>query len=386
LGKSDFGQLSFALSYLTMFQIISGLGLESIAVRELVVERDSAAKLLGTIFFLRLLAGIINLFISVLLAVFIYGLSDNIYLIIGIAGASLIFQSFSTIELWFQSNNKSFKIVLPKLTATLVTSTVKIYFIINKFSIYHFALLFSVEFLLSGCFLFLSYLKYTVGQRWRFDLGKAKALLKDSWPFLISSLSIYLYTRLDVFMIKKYCGANELGLYSAAITISSILPILPLMLFSVINPIIASKKHENEESYQLYLHKAFQFFTYVGVLLSFFIYLFASYFVHYLYGDEFLDSVPLLRIHVFTNIFIYSGIAQNFWIINENKGKINLYKTAVGVIASFFLGMILIPRFGVLSAAYCALLVQLISSMLINVIVAPELFKLQISSLYKNYL
>jgi O-antigen/teichoic acid export membrane protein len=385
LGKSDFGQLSFALSYLTMFQIITGLGLDSVAVRELVTKRDIAAKLLGTIFYLRLTTGIINWVISILMALLIYGLSDDIYIIITIAGASLVFQSFSTIELWFQSNNKSFKIVLPKLVSTFITNSVKIYFIVNKFSIYYFAILFSFEFLLSGCFLYFSYLKYKVTQKWNFDLVNAKVLLIDSWPFLISAVSIYLYTRVDSFIIKKYLGSSELGLYTAAITISSILPMIPMILFNVINPIIAKIKYENEATYNLYLQKAFQLFTYGGIIFSLIIFIFAPLIVNILYGNEYLESAAILRIHVFTNIFIYSGIAQNFWIINENKGKVNLYKTSVGVFCSFVLNIILIPRYGILGAAYSAVIVQLISSVLINLFVAPKIFKLQFTSLFSRF-
>lgn len=384
LGKSDFGQLSFALAFLTLFQIITGLGADSIIIRELIHKKDEADKILGTIFYLRLFTGIINWLISIFVVIIIYGLIDNTYILVAIAGVSLIFQSFTTIELWFQSNNKSFNIVIPKLISSVIINSLKVYFIINKISIYYFAALFSLDFLLSGLFLVYSYSKFSLGKRWVYDLKVSKSIFKDSWPFLVSSASIFLYTRIDSFIIKKYLGSSALGLYTAAVTISAILPILPMLFFNVLNPIIAKKKIENEDMYQLYLKKAFQFFSYGGIFLSLIIFVLAGFIINILYGHEYLEATNILRVHVFTNVFIFSGIAQNFWIINENKGKINLYKTFAGVFFSFILNILLIPKFGVLGAALSSVLVQLIASVLINAIIAPNIFKLQLTSIFNR--
>lgn len=384
LGKSDFGQLSFVLSYLTLFQIITGLGAESIVIRELIYKKDIANKILGTIFYLRLFLGLFNWIISVLIVMIIYGVSDNTYLLASIAGISLVFQSLSTIELWFQSNNKSFNIVVPKLISSIIINALKVYFIINQISIYYFAILFSFDFLLSGLFLVYSYTKFSLGKKWIFDIKVARSLLLDSWPFLVSAASIYLYTRIDSFIIKKYLGSSELGIYTAAVTISALLPVLPMILFSVINPIISRKKIESDVLYKLYLKKTFQFFGYGGIIFSFIVYFLADFIINILYGNQFLEAVSVLRVHVFTNVFIYTGIAQNIWIINENKGRINIYKTITGIVFSFALNIILIPRYGIIGAAYSAVIVQLVSSLLINFIIAPKVFKLQILSLFNK--
>jgi O-antigen/teichoic acid export membrane protein len=384
LGKTDFGQLSFTITYLALFQIITSLSAEAIVVRELIKNRDIANKILGSIFYLRLGLGVINWICSILIVILIYGLDDNTYVLTLIGGASLVFQSISTIELWFQSNNKSFNIVIPKLASSVIINFLKIVFIINQFSIIYFALLFSFDFLLSGIFLFIAYNKFKVGKKWTFDKGVALRLLKDSWPFLVSATSIYFYTRIDSFIIKKYLGASDLGIYSAAIAISAALPILPMVLLTVLNPIITKKKMESEELYQKFLKKVFQFFGYGGIIFSVIIYMLSDFIIDVLYGANFKMASAVLKAHIFTNVFIYMGIAQNIWIINENKGKLNIYKTAVGVVLSFAANLLLIPKFGLMGAAYSAVLVQLTSSFLINLIIAPEVFKLQFYSLFNK--
>ena len=225
LGKSNYGQISFVTSYLALFQIISGLGMEAIVVRDLLYDRVNANKIIGSVFIMKLFTGVINWFLSIVFVIYLYGVKDETYVLVFIAGLSLIFQSFSVIELWFQSNNKSFNIVIPKLIASVVINILKIVFIVNEASIYLFIALYSIEFILSALFLFIALRRYPIQGKYMFDFTVSKRIFRDSWPFLVSAISIYLYTRFDMFIIKRELGSAELGIYNSAITISSLLPI-----------------------------------------------------------------------------------------------------------------------------------------------------------------
>jgi O-antigen/teichoic acid export membrane protein len=381
LGKSNYGQISFVTSYLTLFQIISGLGMEAIVVRDLIYDRVNANKIIGSVFIMKLFTGVINWVLSIIFVIYLYGVNDETYILVFIAGLSLVFQSFSVIELWFQSNNKTFNIVLPKLIASVIINTLKIVFIVNGASIYLFIALYSIEFILSALFLFIALRRYPIQGKYKFDFTVSKKIFKDSWPFLVSAISIYLYTRFDMFIIKKELGSAELGIYNAAITISTLLPILPMIMLNVLNPILAKKKVESEELYQNYLKLTFRVFGYSGILFSVCVYFLSDFIVKILFGSDFAAATDVLKIHIFTNVFIYMGIAQNIWIVNENKGKINVYKTIVGIVLAIVFNLLLIPKYGVIGAAYSALIVQFISSFLINSILAPEAFRLQWRSL-----
>ena len=184
-----------------------------------------------------------------------------------------------------------------------------------------------------------------------------------------------------MFIIKKELGSAELGVYNSAIAISTLLPILPMLMLNVLNPILAKKKLESEETYKNFLKITFRIFGYSGILFSFCVYFLSDFIVNILFGSDFAAATDVLKIHVFTNVFIYLGVAQNIWIVNENKGKINVFKTIVGIVLAILFNLLLIPEYGVIGAAYSALIVQFISSFLINSILAPEAFRLQWRSL-----
>jgi O-antigen/teichoic acid export membrane protein len=382
LGKSNYGQISFVTSYLTLFQIICGLGLEAIVVRDLIKDKLDANKIIGSVFLMKLFFGFLFWLFSVIFIIFLYGYNDNTFILVTIAGLSLVFQSFSVIELWFQSNNKTFNIVIPKLIASIIINTLKVIFILNSASIYYFIALFSFEFFLSSILLTIALRKFPIQGKYYFDFPLSKRIMQDSWPFLVSAVSIYLYTRFDMFIIKKELGPSELGIYNAAITISTLLPILPMILLNVLNPILSKKKVESEELYQRQLRITFRVFGYLGIFFSVIVFFLSDIIVSILFGPDFEAASTVLKVHVFTNVFIYTGIAQNIWIVNENKGKLNVYKTLVGILFAITFNLILIPKFGVIGAAYSALIVQFVSSFLINSILAPKSFRLQWRSLF----
>lgn len=54
LGADQYGLISYALSIMAIFTILSTLGLESIVVRELITRKEAKNQILGTSFALRL--------------------------------------------------------------------------------------------------------------------------------------------------------------------------------------------------------------------------------------------------------------------------------------------------------------------------------------------
>lgn len=55
LGPAQFGTISYALSIIAIFTIISTLGLDGLVVRELITRKERINEILGTAFWLRFL-------------------------------------------------------------------------------------------------------------------------------------------------------------------------------------------------------------------------------------------------------------------------------------------------------------------------------------------
>ncbi len=383
-GPEKYGELSYCIAFIAFFQTLCLLGLDAIVVRELVKNKDKAAAILGTTFRLRICCGF---FCSVIIAV--YGIlilysnteSDIGFMLI-ILGFLLVTQSADTIDLWYQSLSLSKIVVRVKFVSCLISNMLKIYFIIIDKSIIYFSILVLLEGMISFLLLFYVYKTNNSNAiRWSYDKNIAKYLLTESWPFIISGLSIILYVRLDQIFIKHFFGAKELGIYAAAIPLSSAWNFVPVIISISLAPLVAKIKKESELEYNKLIYNIFRGFVFLGLLISFGTLVFSDWIIHILYGERYDESIWILKIHGFTNLFICVGVAQSIWIVNERLSKLALVKTISGALFCIGSNLLLLPMLGIQWAAITAVLSQAVSAFFANIFFAPKIFKMQVRAL-----
>lgn len=382
LGPAQFGELAYILAYLAFFQAVAVLGMDGIIVRDIAKDKTQAGEILGTAFILRLIVGIICWLIAIVVMGWSNGWQDRSVYITALAGASLVFQAADTIDLWFQSQSQSRRTVIAKLMAYMISNGLKILLILNQAPLLAFAVVMSIEFLLAALALAYAYRKFTCQQPWQLFKSRAVRLLKESWPFILSGLSVMVYMRIDQIMIKEILGEKELGLYAAAIPLATVGYFIPTLIFTSLAPYISRVKIKSNYEYRIALSKVFVVYNAIGWLLTISLAISSQFIISILYGEEYILSADVLSIYVFSNIFVCNGVALGFWILNENKGMITLARTLIGAVFLFIVNILLIPRFGLVGAAISAVLAQAISTVLLNVLFAPRIFKMQVSSIF----
>lgn len=381
LGPAQFGELAYVLAYLAFFQAVAVLGMDGIIVRDIAKDKTKAGEILGTAFFLRLIVGISCWLIAIAGMGWSNGWQDRSVYITALAGASLVFQAADTIDLWFQSQSQSKRTVIAKLMAYIISNGLKILLILNQASLLAFALVMSIEFLLAALALACAYRKFSCQQPWQLFKSQVIRLLKESWPFILSGLSIIVYMRIDQVMIKEILGEIELGIYAAVLPLAMLWTFIPMTLSVSLAPMVARAKQQSEQAYWTCLSNIFRGFALLGWLICIPVALLSNYVVELLFGSEYANGSSVLAILVFTNLFINMGVAQSLWILNDGKSKLSLYKTIIGAIVCVTANLVLIPQLGIMGAAISALLAQLSSTMLTNVFLCRDVFILQIKSL-----
>ena len=156
LGPKQFGLLSYAISFYGLFSAISILGLESISIRELVKYPERRDNILGSVFLLRLVGGIVTI-IFIALTLFLSGEPTDISILILIISTSAIFQSLSVIDYYFRAEVKAKYSVYVMTASVLFTSLLKILLIILEAPLIYFAIIFSVEFFVAAAGFLLVY-------------------------------------------------------------------------------------------------------------------------------------------------------------------------------------------------------------------------------------
>lgn len=382
LGPSQYGELAYALAYIAFFQAIATLGLDGIVVRDVCNMPENANKLLGSTLFLRLASGIICWLSAIAGMALINGVDSRSVVLTALAGGALVFQAADTVDLWFQSQSQVKRTVLAKLTAYVISNGIKVVLIFSEAPLAYFAAVMAFDALAAATGLVLSYKLYPCKERWVAVNATARALLREGWPFMLSGISVIAYMRIDQIMIREMMGESALGIYAAVLPLAVLGQIIPVTLATSLAPFVARKKTEGEEAYWAALGYIFQGFALIGWLSSLVTILFADYAVGLLFGEKYQAGAAVLAVYSLTSIFISLGVAQWLWSLNERKAKFFLYKTLAGGAVCVVGNFLVIPRFGLVGVACVAVLSQFVSVMLTNLLIAPRVLKLQISSIF----
>ena len=202
----------------------------------------------------------------------------------------------------------------------------------------------------------------------RFNLSRAKKLLLDSWPLLLSGITIMIYMRIDQIMIGQMLGNKSVGTYSAALKISEILYIMPMVICSTTLPAIIKSKEISLKLFEQRMQYTYDIMVIVSLCFIIPMTFFSSYIVNLVYGVNFSDAGPILAIHIWTSLFVFLGVASGQWFVAEGRQILSLQRTAMGAVINVILNYFTIPIYDGIGAAFSTLIAQLFSCLLFDLL------------------
>lgn len=382
LGPSSYGDLSYVIAFASFFQVVSFLGLDGIAIRDIARERQDASVILGSVFRFRIASGFLC-WLAAVGAMAVYRPGDHQTLLLtAIICGSFVFQAADTVDLWFQSQTRSKMIVLSRGTAYLLSSLLRVGFILFHAPLVSFAVAGLVESALTAVALFYSYRKFPASISWRFDWRRGAGLINESWPYLLSGLAVMTYMRIDQIMLREMLGTHELGIFTAALPLSTMWYFVPIMVSQSVGPAIAQKKRMDKVGYQLAIKRLYSIMWWIMLPLCVGIAILASPVIRVLFGPAFDASALVLAIHIFSGIPVALGSVQDLWNLNEKKNALPLKKALTGVVVNICLNLLLIPRYGAVGSAMATVVSHSISAVFANAVFDPDVLRVQLSSLF----
>jgi O-antigen/teichoic acid export membrane protein len=363
LGPEQFGLLSYSMAFVSLFGVISNLGMDSIVVREVVRNSASANLILGTTFFLRQASTLVTALMAIAV-IFVIRPEDPVtHTMVGILIISSFFNTFP-IDVWYQSQVDSKHVVWARNSAYVLMCGYRLALIQMQAPLVAFAWAALVEVMLSTAAQVALYqFKHKALQAWRFNIGWAKTLLKESWPLIISGMVIVLYMRIDQLMLGQMTSAKEVGIYSAAVKISEMWYFVPGAIVSSVFPSIVQSR-ENSTLYYSRLQKLFNLMTLLSYGVALPLTFISTWLVSTLYGTEFMAAAPILSLHVWTGLFVSIGLARGPYLITEGLTRFSALTSAGGAVINIVLNYFLIPAYGAVGAAVATVIAQIFASYL----------------------
>ena len=369
LGPEQFGVMSYAGAFVTLFTVVAGLGLDGIVVRELVKEPTNQEEILGTAFILKLLGGVISTLAAGGAIMWLKSGDALTRLIVWVLAVGMIFQAFDVIDYYFQSRVTSKYSVWAKNLAFLLMALARVTLVLVRAPLIAFAFSALGEVVFGAIGLVVIYKANGNSLlKWKPALIKSKNLLKYSWPLILSGLSIVVYMKIDQVMLGSMIGNKSVGIYSAAVRISEIWYFIPTSICSSVFPSIIEAKALDEGLYYRRIQRLFNIMTALALCLAVPMSFLSTFVVTSLFGKGFAAAGSVLAIHIWTAVFVFLGVAQGSWDLTENLTKLSLLRMVSGAVINIILNLLLIPRYSVLGAAMATVISQAFSSVLLNLV------------------
>ncbi len=366
LGPEQFGVYSYAAAFVALFGAIAKLGLDGIVVRDLVNHPEERDVYLGTAFWLKLIGALLTLGLLAIAVQFISNDSTtNLYIFI--IGSGLIFQSFDVVDTYFQSKVLSKYVSIAKLIQLALSSVLKLYFIFIQADLLWFVLVSLIDQVSLAFSLAFAYWRQKIGSfLWHFNVSTAKAMLRNSWPLILSGIAVMLYMRIDQIMIKEMLGGREVGLYSGAVRLSEAWYFVPVIITTSLFPAIVSARKTDQELYNRRLQRLYSVMVWMAITIALPMTFLSTWVVELLYGVAYREAGPVLMIHIWAGVFVALGATSSSWLINENLQQIALYRTLSGAITNVILNLILIPNYGMVGAAIATVISYMIAGIVFD--------------------
>jgi PST family polysaccharide transporter len=394
LGPGQFGLLNFAAALIGMFGAVAGMGLQGIVVRDIVRNPNCTNEILGTAATLQLIGGIVAYVLIQILISYLRPNDDIARIVVSILSSIMLLEASKIAVFWFESQLQSKYSVWVQNTAFIIFAAVKVLLILKESQLMSFVWATLVEAILVA--LILIYVLARKGpavKEMRVSVARAKNLLKDSWPMMLSGIAIMIYMKIDQIMLAQMIGDEAVGIYSAATRISEVWYFMPVAIVASVFPAILEAKKRSEEEYYEKLQKLFDSMVMMSIAVAVPMTFLSTPFISLFFGDSYRDSGPVLAVHIWAAVFVFLGVASSKWLLAENRQILSLQRTALGAAANIALNLLWIPTHGPLGAALATVVSYAIAAFFSDLIQKEtrKIFLMKVDALnplalYRRYL
>lgn len=366
LGPERFGLFSYAIAFAALFGSIAKLGLDRVVVRDLVNSPDQRDRYLGTAFWLKM-GGALVMFVVVALATQLAAndRTTNLYIFILASGA--IFQSFEVVDFYFQSRILSKFVSICKVAQLVASSLLKICLIFFGANLFWFVLVSLVDQMILALSFYFAYRYQRLGGFYRhFEWEKAKELLRDSWPLIISGFVLMIQARIDQVMLKEMVGSTELGYYTSALRLIEVYSFVPMILITSLFPAIVNAKKTSTVIYKDRLFNLYRLMMFLFLITAIPTYLFGNQIIILLYKDAYAPAGALFSLMAMRLLFTNYGVVRGAYLMTENLNKYAMITMMLGGLTNIVLNYLWIPTYHSIGAIWAAIASFFITTFLID--------------------
>jgi O-antigen/teichoic acid export membrane protein len=368
LGPSNYGALSYAISFSGVFTLVVKQGLDGIIVRDIVKQPNSKNELLGALFTVKAIGWVVMLLLLLISLIFVKHDQQINRMIYIITASAIISIYFDVINVNYQAEVRAKYIVIIKSVQLTVSSILKLFAVFQHASVIWFAVILLCDAIALSTGAIYVYLKFSgKPSEWLPNYSVIKRVLKDGWPALLAAYAGIIYMQIDQVMIGGMLGHKELGIYSVATRLSMFWYFIPMIIVTSIMPAIVKARSYNKEQFLEKIQRLHDLLFLLALGIAIITTIFSEDLIIILYGNEYARAASVLDLHIWAGIFVFLGTAGAKWYMVENLLMLSLGRHIIGMITNVMLNIYLIPEYGIRGAAIATLVSYMISSYIYDI-------------------
>ena len=352
IGVEKFGEIAFALAMLSYFQTIVDYGFNFTATRDIAQNRNNI-MVVSQIFSNVLWARCFLLLIMLLPFVIIVFSIEKLFLMRKLLFATfLLLPGHILFPQWlFQGLEKMKYITILNVISKLIF-TIAVFLVIREESDYMYQpILTSLGFIVSGVISF-----YIIVVRWGVKIlspnyKQIRDTIKKSTDVFINQLFPNLYNSFSVLLLGIWGGQYANGIFDAGSKLANVV----IQFFNVISRIFFPFFSRDSGQHKIYAKYCMLLAGGVSLVL----FIIAPWLIRIFFTEEFISSVPVLRIVVFSMFFlVMSDVFGTNYLIVSGHDKI-IRNITIGVsLIGFIIAVPLVYFYSYIGAAMTVTIVR----------------------------
>lgn len=300
LGPDKYGLITFAMAFISYFQLVTNYGFNLSASREIALNRDNdvkVSKIFSSVMTTKTLLTVLG-FLTMSVIVFSFDKFRSDWLLYFITFGIVI--GNLTLPTWFFLGMEKMKYIsiLNIVIGLMYTASIFV-FVRNPTDYLYVPLINSVGTLIVGIYA-LRLVKTEFGVNFSLpSTNDIKHQMEDGWHLFISTLATNLYSTSTRFILGLFVSNTILGYYSVAETIARALTQIIYPVSQSLYPYFSKLQSENREKAKSQLKIISIIIGITTFLISVILVFLAPFLIELLAGPAYAASIPLLQVYVF---------------------------------------------------------------------------------------
>lgn len=357
LGVNSYGIYSLSFAYLAFFGAFSDLGLQAVAVNEIIRKQFKSS--FGTYFWLKLFLSFASVIIPlILLLIFPYSSVQKTAIVI----AAIAFGLGNMIgfgNAFFQAELKLTTITFLDVLNKFITVLLITIFILLKKDLFFIlgAVLFGNLITLT---LSMVFLKKITDFKFDFESLNAKILIKKSLPLGLALLLGTIYFKADTIMLSLIKGPKDVGIYSLSYRIFENLLVFWGFYIASFYPVFSKYfNHHEVEKYQKLIKSSVFLAIFIGTLVFLAGIIIAPSAVSILAGVNFSESVNPLRILLLSSAFFFINTILYYYFFLKERSGILISGLFLSLLFNVLINLFLITKYSYVGASISTVLTEM---------------------------